>query len=93
MYSGYCTHPYRTAELNKTAGAVIHILQISNTKIKVFSQVCTMRNEMIWQTDEIESLINDSVYDSGAYVQPFNITKPGQKTFSENETPKGLLPP
>jgi hypothetical protein len=51
-----------------------------------------MRNEMIWQTNEIESLINDSVYDSGAYVQ-LNITKPGQKTFSENETPKGLLPP
>jgi hypothetical protein len=91
MYSGYCT--YRTTELNKTAGTVIHILQISNTKIKVFSQVCTVKNEMIWQANEIEPLINGSVYDSGAYVQPFNITKPGQKTFSENETPKGLLPP
>jgi hypothetical protein len=91
MYSGYCTH--RTAELNKTAVTVIHTLQRSNTKIKVFSQVCTMRNEMIWQTNEIESLINGSVYDSGTYVQPFNITKPWQETPPENETPKGLLPP
>jgi hypothetical protein len=93
MYSGYCINLCRTAELNKTVGTVIHILQISNTKIKVFSQVCTMKNEMIWQANEIESLINDSVYDSGAYVQPFNIAKPGQETPSENETPHGLLPP
>jgi hypothetical protein len=67
--------------------------QILNTEIKVFSQVCTMKNEMIWQANEIESLINGSVYDSGAYVQPFNTTIPGQGTPPENETPKGLLPP
>jgi hypothetical protein len=92
MYSGYCTH--RTEGLNKTAGTVIHILQISNTKIKVFSQVCTMRNEMIWQTNEIESLISSSENDSRTYyLQPFNITKLWQKTPPEYETPKGLLPP
>jgi hypothetical protein len=90
MYSGYCTH--RTEGLNKTAGTVIHALQISNTKIKVFSQVCTMRNEMIWKTNEIESLISSENYGRTYNVQPFNIAKPGQETQSESETPQGLLP-
>jgi hypothetical protein len=67
--------------------------QLSNTKIKVYSQVCTMRKEMIRQTNEIESLIYDSDSDSRTNLKPFNNDKPRQDDLSENETPKGLLPP
>jgi hypothetical protein len=67
--------------------------EISNRKITVLSHAgAIIMNEMTKPANGIKEIIN-SVYDSGAYVQPFNITKPGQKTFSENETPKGLLPP
>jgi hypothetical protein len=66
--------------------------QISNTKIKVFSQVCTMRKEMIRQTNEIESLIYDSENDSRTDVKPLNNITTGQERRSE-DTPKELLPP
>jgi hypothetical protein len=67
--------------------------QISNTEIKIFSQVCTMRREIIRQTNEIESLIYDSENDNRTDVKPFNNDKPRQGDPSDNETPKGLLPP
>jgi hypothetical protein len=67
--------------------------QISNTKIKVFSHVGAIRKEMIRQTNEIESLIYDSENDSRTEVKPFNNIKPRHGDPSDNETPKGLLPP
>jgi hypothetical protein len=78
--------PYETTELSSLKQ------QLSNTKIKVFSQVCTMRKEIIRQTNEIESLIYDSDSDSRTNLKPFNNIITGQEHRSETN-PKVLLPP
>jgi hypothetical protein len=67
--------------------------QISNTKIKVLSHVGAIKKEIIQPINEIESLIYDSENDSRTEVKPFNNIKPRQGDPSDNETPKGLLPP
>jgi hypothetical protein len=67
--------------------------QISNTKIKVFSHAGAIKKEIIQPINEIESLIYDSENDSRTEVKPFNNIKPRQGDPSDNETPKGLLPP
>jgi hypothetical protein len=65
--------------------------QISDKEFKVLSSVGAMK-EKKQPTNEIEEITH--VYDSGeSYVQPFNNTKPRQDDLSDNETPKGLLPP
>jgi hypothetical protein len=68
--------------------------QILSTKIKVLSRVCATKNELKQPTNEIEETIYVTEYNSGTeYVKPSNNTKPRQETFSENKTPKELLPP
>jgi hypothetical protein len=86
IYLLHFTTQHNTTELSSLKQ------QLSNTKIKVFSQVCTMRKEMIRQTNEIESLIYDSDSDSRTNLKPFNNIITGQERRSEI-TPKVLLPP
>jgi hypothetical protein len=68
--------------------------QILNTNIKILSQLCATKNEMIMPEDRIESLINESASSSSSrtYVKLFNKITTGQERHSETN-PRVLLPP